>query len=142
MKVPTERDIKSLEQRLAEMRDARKAAKNEVLQAMKSDEFFDMLESNELLSIMRRIQKRLLGNHKRNRGSPVPDTLKEALIDTLKQGDKAPSLSAMADMFNLSVSYISRIKKELKDSGKLEPVRNAYSDDPEFKLPEHAVAHN
>ncbi len=125
--VPTEREIADLEKRVEQMKQAREEAKKQILTAMKSDEILNSLGKEELLGLMKKIQSRMRGHHKKVRGSPVSDELKNNLISALQQGDH--TLGQLEEMFGLSVSYISRIKKELKDAGKLKgPIMNAYED--------------
>ena len=75
------------------------------------------------MGTLKALQRRLASGHKKVRGSRVSSELKANLIAAIKQGDY--TLSQMASIFNLSISYISRVKAELQ---KANPIQNAYED--------------
>lgn len=124
--IPTVEEIQKVENRLMEMRRAREDAQKQLADALRSDDVINVLTPDQLVGLMKKIQNRIRGNHKRVRGSPVAPSLRAALESALIRQDR--SLSQLSSLFNLSVSYISRVKKELRDAGKLEEVRNAYTD--------------
>jgi hypothetical protein len=128
-KFPTEREIQETEKRLAEMRARREEAKQLILQAFKSGEVVNSLSPNEAMVLMKQLQARLHGARSKTRGSPVSPELKSNLEAALKAGNY--TLSQMEKMFGLSISYISRIKQEMRNRGELPPVEgviNAYDD--------------
>jgi hypothetical protein len=128
-KFPTEREIQETEKRLAEMRARREEAKQLILQAFKSGEVVNSLSPNEAMVLMKQLQARLHGARSKTRGSPVSPELKSNLEAALKAGNC--TLSQMEKMFGLSISYISRIKQEMRNRGELPPVEgviNAYDD--------------
>lgn len=139
-KIPTEQEIEQLEKKLAVLRHEREEAKKTLLTAVNSDSFLSTLSKADLVALARRIQTKLTGGHRKVRGSKVPDDLKAQLMDAIRGNEY--SLSQLSEIFNLSISYISRIKKEMKESGEL--VLNAYTDVPlrnkAGSEPNHAVA--
>lgn len=131
--IPSDREIEEAERHLAILRKSRDEAKRVIASAIKSDDILMSLGRDELASLLKRIQSRLTGQHRKVRGSRVPPELKDSLKEALMAGDR--TLSQLGDMFNLSVSYISRVKRELGLTG----VRNAYTDHP-LKFNSKAVA--
>jgi hypothetical protein len=126
-KIPIEKEIQSLEHKLEQLKSQRDEAKRAILAAVKSEEILGSLDREELSGLMKRIQQKLTGQHKKRRGSPVGEELKKDLIAAIREDHY--SLSQLERMFNLSVSYISRVKKELREEGKLRgPILNAYED--------------
>ncbi len=121
--VPTEQEINQVEIRLKEMRAQREEAKKQIVAALRSDHILSTLGRDELIALMRKIQNKIQGNHRKVRGSPVSEELKASLISALKE--ETYTLSQLERMFNLSVSYISRVKKQLREEGQ---VMNAYED--------------
>ena len=126
-KFPTEREIQEIEHQLEEMRARREEAKQLILQAFKSGEVVNSLSPGEAMALMKQLQAKLHGARKKTRGSPVSDELKKNLESALMDGNH--TLSQLEKMFGLSVSYISRIKQEMRERGELPPletVMNAY----------------
>lgn len=113
-KVPTEREIADVEARLKAMRIARQEAKEKLLGTLKVmvDELPDALDPKEAMHLITILQAKLRGRHRKVRGSPVSTQLKDNLIAALKSNESY-TLSQLEKMFGLSVSYISRVKKEL-----------------------------
>lgn len=112
-KVPSEREIADLEIRLAQMKKAREEAKRRVVEGIKAHlaDLPDALDSTETITLMKLLQTKLKGGHKKIRGNPVPAELRANLESALKE--RRHTLSQLEKMFGLSVSYISRVKKEL-----------------------------
>ena len=132
---PTEKEIQETEKRLAEMKAKREEAKQLILQAFKSGEVINSLTPNEAMTLMKQLQARLHGARTKTRGSPVSPELKSNLEAALKKvrqdGQPEFTLSHLEKMFCLSISYISRIKQEMRQRGELPPhdgVLNAYDD--------------
>jgi AraC-like DNA-binding protein len=121
-KIPTSKEIEDAEARLNELKAKRTQAMQVVLASLRSKEVIDSLNPDEAISIMRVLQSKFAGARRRVRGSPVPKELKLQLTKALMDGEY--TLSQLARMFNLSISYISRIKHELGLTG----VKNAYHD--------------
>jgi hypothetical protein len=139
--IPSEREIKEMEIRIAEMKRIRENAKREVLGIIKDESLLDSLSASDALTIITRLQHKIKCNHVNRRGSPVSPELKANLISALKMGEM--TLSEAHKMFNLSISYISRVKRELKDSGEIEGygrVQNAYTDNQMTLQQKEAVA--
>lgn len=124
--VASDEEISEMERKLAEMKRLREDAAKVVAAAMKYESALDVLGRDDLLRLMRRIQAKLSDGHRKVRGSRVSGDLKRSLVEALQTG--CYTLSQLESMFNLSKSYISRVRKELSDSGKLHPVMNAYED--------------
>ena len=131
-KFPTEREIQEIEHQLEEMRARREEAKQLILQAFKSGEVINALSTTEAMALLKQLQAKLHGARRKTRGSPVSPELKKNLEGALKEGRH--TLSQLEKMFGLSVSYISRIKAEMRDEGLLPPLppiettMNAYED--------------
>lgn len=126
-KVPSEKDIQRVAQQLSEMKQARDQARDHFLAQFKSEEFLGSLGKEELIGLVKRIQVKLRGTRRANRGTPVPPELRESLLAAIKQDNY--SLSQMHQMFGLSISYISRVKGELRKAGQIQDkVLNAYED--------------
>ncbi len=131
IKIPTEREIAEVEAHLANLKKIREQArKGELLAAMKDKSFIDSLSTAERMTLMRALQEGLSQGHKKRRGAPVAGDLKSDLIDAINAGDY--TLGQLSRMFNLSVSYISRTKKEMREETERNqsPVQNAYQDKP------------
>lgn len=135
-KIPSEREIKEQESKLLQMREIRAEAKRMALEGL--SELVSDLDSNDAMSLMKLLQSRLRGSHKKVRGSRVSHELKSSLEAAIKGGEY--SLSQMEKIFNLSISYISRVKREMKERGEI-PM-NAYTDRQlnHQKKEEHAAA--
>jgi hypothetical protein len=132
-KFPTEREIHEIEKRLEEMRARREEAKQLILQAFKSGEVINSLSPHEAMGLLKQLQARLHGARTKRRGSPVPPELLENLKTALKEGRH--TLSQLEKMFGLSISYISRVKSEMREGGELAQITdnktlNAYEDRP------------
>jgi hypothetical protein len=127
-KIPTEKEIQDLEARAAQLRQAREQAKKEFLNAFKTGEVVNALSASEAMGLMRLLQSKFQGARRKVRGSVVNPELKASLEDALKQGQY--TLSQLEKMFNLSVSYISRVKKEMREKGILPPLPTGYTDHP------------
>lgn len=136
-RVPTEQEIQEAEARLHEMKQAREEAKQTILSTLKSQEMLNSLTTEDAIQLMKALQVRLRGARRKVRGLKVPDPLRNRLEQTLIEGEL--TLSQMEKMFGLSISYISRIKRKLRDEGKLNPndppILNAYEDHPLKKIP-------
>src|SRR5688572_11325048 len=124
-KVPTEQDIAAQEAKLNEMRLAREEARKSLIATLKSQEMLAALSPEDAMQIMRALQMKMRGSRRRTRGVKVPETTKARLEHALIEGNY--TLSELERTFNLSVSYISRIKRSLREAGKLDkdPVMNA-----------------
>jgi transposase-like protein len=68
---------------------------------------------------MRQLQSRVQGARKRQRGAAVSPELKAQLEAALIQGGY--TFTQLETMFGLSTSYMSRVKKELREQGKIKP---------------------
>jgi rRNA maturation endonuclease Nob1 len=133
-KVPSDQDIAEVENRLNEMRAAREEARKTIISTLRSPEMLSALSNEDAVVIMKALQMKLRGNRKRQRGSPVDGAVKNRLEQALVEQDF--TLAQLSKMFNLSVSYISRVKRALKQAKG--PVLNAYEDHP---LKHSAVPH-
>lgn len=110
--IPTDEDIAAAERHVEEMKAARESAKQSILANIKSaDDILSFLSGEESLKLMKALQNKLKAGHRKVRGSPVPAELKKNLESALKQGEF--SLAQLEKIFNLSISYISRVKKDL-----------------------------
>ncbi len=117
---PTDQEIAELEKKLAEMKAAkeeyRKKAIVDVRQVL--EVIPEALEVDEIIKLMALLNKRLKSDHKKVRGSPVSIELQANLDSALKLNQH--TLSQLERLFGLSISYISRRKKEL---GLTKPIR-------------------
>lgn len=131
-KFPTEKEIHEIERQLEEMRARREEAKQLILQAFRSGEVIASLSPQEAMGLLKQLQQRLHGARQKRRGSPVSPELQENLKTAIKEDRH--TLGQLERMFGLSISYISRIKKEMRDKGELsspsDKVLNAYEDRP------------
>jgi hypothetical protein len=118
-KVPTEREIAEIEGRLAQMKLARKKANESVFNSVKAniEQLPEYLDSDTQMKLLKILQNRFRHGHRKVRGSTVPPVLKEELKAAIKSG--AFTLGEMSKTFNLSISYISNVKKGMRDSGEL-----------------------
>jgi CRP-like cAMP-binding protein len=118
-KIPSEKDIIDLEKRLLAMKAERESAKQAFLQALKTGEVISALSQAEAIQLMRQLQSRVQGARKRQRGAAVSPELKAQLEAALIQGGY--TFTQLETMFGLSTSYMSRVKKELREQGKIKP---------------------
>lgn len=123
-KIPTEQEINQLLDRANKLREVRNKAKKFAMATFA--ELAEDMDVNDSVALMKLLQARIVGKHKKVRGSRVGPQLKQALVDAIKSGHY--SNGDMATMFNLSISYISNVKRELKDAGEI--ARNVYTDRP------------
>lgn len=115
--IPTEEEIRETEAKLVAMKQAREEAKRSVIAALKSPDTLSSLTSDDALQLIRLLQLKLRGARRKVRGLKVPDAMKSQLEHALIEGGM--TLSQMEKAFGLSVSYISRVKRALKDAGKI-----------------------
>lgn len=110
--IPSQADIEEMERQLTEMKEARENAKKTVLASIKSvDDIPTLLSGEDMIRLMQSLQRRLRAGHRKVRGSPVPPELRHNLEFALQQGEF--TLAQLEKIFNLSVSYISRVKHDL-----------------------------
>lgn len=112
-KVPSEREISDLEIRLSAMKKQREEAKKRAVQTIQSviEELPENIAVDDMLKITNAISQRLKSTHKKVRGNPVPSSLKNNLEAALKLGNY--SLAQLERLFGVSISYISRVKRDL-----------------------------
>jgi AraC-like DNA-binding protein len=110
--IPSDNEIATLETKLAEMRKAKEEARKAALMQLRAsiDAIPDIIPPQEALPLIKLLERRVLAGRKNPRGTRVPEETKQKLIDALRT--ERHSLSDLEKMFNLSISYIARIKKE------------------------------